>query len=164
MESKRETKYTKWVDIYNNHYRFALDNLKINLEVAPNDKIMELISEVYVSAIKTLKLYLRNNGLFKHTSLDVIKECFYIDFIENGEDWIEIYEYFESSNKLLTDSDLIRKSLDIFNLLDKNLVIISNMFDNYKPVCPDVNLYILYVYINCTINYVYINWGMMSFN
>ena len=52
----------------------------------------------------------------------------------------------------------------IFNLLDKNLVIISNIFDNYKPVCPDVNLYILYVYINYTINYVYIHWGVMSFN
>lgn len=122
MEIKREAKYTKWVDFYNNHYRIALNNFKASLEAVPNEKIIELIREVYIAAIKTLSVYLRNNGLFKQTNLDVIKECFYIDFIENGEDWIEIYEYFESSNKLLTDSDLIKKCLDMFNSLDKKLI------------------------------------------
>ena len=122
MESKREAKYTKWLDIYNNHYRIALDNFERNLDALPNDKIIELINEVYIAAIETLRVYLRNNGLFKQTNLDVIKESFYIDFIENGEDWIEIYEYFENPKELLEYSVFIKKCLDVFDSLDKKLI------------------------------------------
>ena len=112
MENKRETKYTKWTDFYNNHYKIALDNLKTSLRTASNGKITELLNEVYLFSIKTLHLYLSNNGLFKQTNIDVIKESFYIDFIENGEDWIEIYEYFENPNAPLADSDFIKKCLE----------------------------------------------------
>lgn len=122
MENKREAKYTKWVDSYNDHYKIALNNFKTGLEAVPNDKIIKLINNVYISAIETLRLYLRNNGLFKQTNLDVIKECFYIDFIENGEEWIELFEYFEGSNKILMISELVKKSLDIFNELDKKFI------------------------------------------
>ena len=97
MEKLREAKYTKWVDYYNNNYKKALSNCNVSFETTPNNKMIELINEAYSSAIDTLRIYLRNNGLFKATSLDVIKESFYIDFIDDGEDWIEIFNLIENN-------------------------------------------------------------------
>ena len=122
METKREAKYTKWVDFYNNHFKIVLNNFKTSVETVPNDKKIELINEVYTSAIDTLRIYLRNNGLFKETNLDVIKECFYIDFIEDGEDWIEIFELIENSDEIPTDPDFITKCINTFNRLDKKFI------------------------------------------
>lgn len=122
MDNKRDVSYTKWVDFYNSHFKNTLNKLITNIENEPNNIRILICKEVYECALQTLKIYLRNNGLFKETNCDVIKESFYIDFIENGEDWIEIFEYFENSDKLITDSDFINKCLEAFNILDKKFI------------------------------------------
>ena len=122
MKNKREVKYTKWVDSYNDHYKIALNNFKMGLKAVPNDEIIKLINEVYASALKTLRLYLANNGLFKQTNLDVIKESFYIDFIEDGEEWIEIFEQLEISNDAPIDSNFIDKCTTTFDRLNEKFI------------------------------------------
>ena len=122
MDTKRVAKYTKWTDIYNTQYRVALNNLKVALETATKDSIINCIHNVYNSGIHTLLIYLRNNGFFKHDNLSVIKESIYIDFIEDGEDWIKIYEILENSNNTTFDFGFINKCVNAFIKLDEKFL------------------------------------------
>lgn len=119
MENKREVKYTNWVDFYNNNYKVLLEKFNESPEITSN---FDLLEELYSSAIETLRIYLRNNGLFKQTNLDIIKECFYIDFIEDGEEWIDLFEQFEISKDKLIDSFFINKCATTFNRLNEKFI------------------------------------------
>ena len=62
MDIIREAKYTKWFDIYNSDYKPTLERFKNNFEFSFNNETIELATDLYLSALKTLKIYLRNNG------------------------------------------------------------------------------------------------------
>ena len=92
---KIDVSYLKWEEFYKtdfcpkfNFYRNNIDKFQENSEDACN--------ELFNSAIRLMQLYLSNNGIFKNDSLSVIRECFYIDFLEDGEAWIDAYYYFSN--------------------------------------------------------------------
>jgi len=53
-------------------------------------KFFKAFKSLFDGAVKTLKSYLRYQGIFQTEVLEIIKEAFYVEFIEDGQTWVDM--------------------------------------------------------------------------
>ncbi|MBR1943195.1 nucleotidyltransferase substrate binding protein [bacterium] len=53
-------------------------------------KFFKAFKSLFDGAVKTLKSYLRYQGIFQTEVLEVIKEAFYVEIIEDGQAWVDM--------------------------------------------------------------------------
>lgn len=81
---------------------------------------------VFYGAIKTLRWYLRYQGIFQTKDFEVIKEAFYTEIIENGQAWVDIFFDINEWNK---------------NIISFNENAFSVIKEKYIPVFEDLKEY-----------------------
>ncbi len=83
-----------WLDYYNNSF---LRNWELftNLQKKSNDKISLCNGyiELFFSACELIKLFLHYNGIFHFRNIEIIKEAYSIELIEQGEKWMNALFY-----------------------------------------------------------------------
>ena len=45
---------------------------------------------MFNSSVLLLRYYLKFNGIFYYENIDIIKEAYYLEIIEDGQSWIEL--------------------------------------------------------------------------
>ena len=84
-------KYIDFKSYYINNFKIRYESaVKIkNSDCNMQQKYEELII-LFETSFLLLKYYLQNNGLFQFTEQEVLREAFYIDFLDDGEEWMEV--------------------------------------------------------------------------
>ena len=90
---------TRWVQRFEN-YKQALSNLSETIDCIQKEGSSKIYTMALVQAFemtfelgwKTLKDYLEYSGIMVNTPRDSIKEAFKMNFINDGQGWIEMME------------------------------------------------------------------------
>lgn len=90
---------TRWVQRFEN-YKQALSNLSETIDCIKKEGNSKIYTMALVQAFemtfelgwKTLKDYLEYSGIMVNTPRDSIKEAFKMNFINDGQGWIEMME------------------------------------------------------------------------
>lgn len=90
---------TRWVQRFEN-YKQALSNLSETIDCIQKEGNSKIYTMALIQAFemtfelgwKTLKDYLEYSGIMVNTPRDSIKEAFKMNFINDGQGWIEMME------------------------------------------------------------------------
>ena len=82
------TEYTKFEDYFKNTFVPKFERTESILNSAKDDMLYEEFITLFGVSFLLLKYYLQNNGIFQFREKDVLREAFYIEFLEHGEEWM----------------------------------------------------------------------------
>ena len=81
--------YIHWQDYYRQNFLKAFYTAKNSIENMNIDA--KTIYDLVDKTVTTLRYFLQNNGIFYFSDIDVIRQAFYIEFLEDGDALMEIY-------------------------------------------------------------------------
>ncbi len=61
-----------------------------NFDYNQGRQIFNLFLSTFNGAVRTLKDYMRYQGIFQVDTREIIKEAFYVEIIEDGQSWIDM--------------------------------------------------------------------------
>lgn len=131
------TEYVRYQDYYENSFLPLYDDLKkcqvpeFNndiLHIQLCDKFVILFEAAYL----LLKYYLHNNGLFQFNEADVIRECFYIEILQDGEEWMSALKLTQS-----LQSDIYKSAYlsDVKDFIENHFYIFDKLKENFSERC-----------------------------
>ena len=96
--------YIHWNDYYARTFSKAYNNAleymaQSETESDLRERSFELYKDLFIKSIELLKLYLHNNGLFLFDMYEIIRECYYINFLNDGEEWITLLNIYTLLDK-----------------------------------------------------------------
>jgi len=127
--------FIRWNDYYkktfSDAYHTALD-YRVQNEAgnASQDSAFEIYKNLLLKSIELLKFYLHNNGLFQFDMYEVVRECYYINFLNDGEEWITLLNLY---NLVKKDSKQTNKDLFI-SWTSGNFEIFDHLDDNFNKM------------------------------
>ena len=89
---------------FKQHYKKLLEEIEKYKKLSLSDdesinKIFILFQKTFESGIKTIKEYLEYQGIFQEAVIEIIKEAFYVEIVDDGQAWIDIMFDIEEINK-----------------------------------------------------------------
>ena len=131
--------YTRYNDYYNTSFIPLLKDFKNykTLDFASEDIQRQFCSNLVVLFETTyllLKYFLQNNGLFQFKEIDVFREAFQIDFLENGEEWIKLIHFADFYQKEGYSFQLFTEMLNFINTYG---YIFDNINKKFEELCNE---------------------------
>ena len=127
-----KTEYIHWEDYYTGEYKKVYDAMQlaysqmIKANGGDARMLIEVTCNIYYASCCLLKFYLINNGFFSTTNREVLKHAFYINFITDGDEWIEMGDLIYS-----------REPVDIryvVNFIIENFSIFEKLNNKFKEM------------------------------
>ena len=128
--------YIHWRDYYKRNFSEAYQKaLQYRLDSGkgenPQSTAFDIYAELFSKSVELLELYLLNNGLFQFDMYEIIRECYYINFLDDGDEWLTTLNLYVL---LLTDTSK-KEYMDMFTTwVDGNFYIFDHLDDNFNSM------------------------------
>lgn len=135
-KNKQHSSYYNWYHYFsntfiekNNSYQKLIDNIEDISSLSEEQKIsyIQETIEMFNTSVSLLKYYLKYNGIFYYENIDIIKEAFYLEILQDGQSWIE----------LLFDV----KNIEQIKADNREEELLHNIIDKYAKCFSDLNIF-----------------------
>ena len=82
---------------------------------------------MFNSSVLLLRYYLKFNGIFYYENIDIIKEAYYLEIIEDGQSWIELLFDIKNIEQIKADN--------------KEEELLHNIVNKYDKCFSDLNIF-----------------------
>ena len=113
----------------NNYYQNLIKNIEDISYLSDEEKVsyIQETIDMFNTSVSLLKYYLKFNGIFYYENIDIIKEAYYLEIIEDGQSWIE----------LLFDI----KNIEQIKAYNKEDELLHNIVNKYAKCFSDLNIF-----------------------
>lgn len=122
--------YTHWEEYYKNSYSLIFEQSQaiyskiIEQNGGDTKTLIDATKDIFQASCYLLNLYLCNNGFFQTESRNIIKHAFFVNFLTDGDEWIEMGDLLYS-DMLVYFEDVIEFIIKKFFIFEK----LKNKFD-----------------------------------
>ena len=123
---------TRWIKFYKEEFLPIYKHvccLRSNITNYTSNDIFVYYSELVDASCTLIKYYLAYNGLFQFSRIEVLREAFYIEFIEDGDIWSDALAL---SKMIKVDRIDKIKNLILVYLQDEQFIIFDKLSITFK--------------------------------
>lgn len=128
--------YSDFIKMYNEASQ-KRDLMLVSSNQRLSQQDIEILVNIYTSlfgmSCDILKLYLTNNGIFQFDTREIIKESYYIEFIKNGEEWMNGLDLYEK----LQSNDIEQYLPEFLNFYTNCFYIFEDLKNTFKNMVKD---------------------------
>lgn len=135
---KQHSSYYNWYHYFsntfiekNNNYQYLIKKIK-DISYLSDEEKSSYISEtidMFNSSVLMLRYYLKFNGIFYYENIDIIKEAYYLEIIEDGQSWIELLFDIKNIEQIKADNKEEEEEL------------LHNIVNKYAKCFSDLNIF-----------------------